>query len=162
MNSSGSNHNKSTATLVLHYFFKGDHARHEGVTRFNIYLLRALYTLMAVFVGKDAWTYLLTYEGVWNPLEAVSWCVWAAFSALAVVGIVHPVKMVPIILLEIFYKLLWLILVAHPLWSKGQLQGSSAEDITHAFLWVLLPIVAVPWSYVWKTFIRLPSSQPHN
>lgn len=158
MHLSSSSHNESTATVVRHYFFKSDPARHEGVKRINIYLLRALYTLMTVFVGKEAWTYLLTHEGGWNPLEAVSWCVWAAFSALAVLGVVHPVKMIPIVLLEILYKLLWLTLVAYPLWSKGQLQGSSAEDLTHAFLWAFLPVVAVPWGHVWKTFIRLAGS----
>lgn len=144
---------KSRVLTVTHYFFKGDAARYEGVPRVNIYLLRALYTLMAVFVGKDAWTFLLTYDGVWNPLEAVAWCVWAAFSVFAVLGIVRPVKMIPIILFEIFYKILWLIIVAYPLWSTDQLQGSSAEGVAHAFLWVLLPIVAVPWGYVWRTFI---------
>lgn len=147
---------KSRGVAVLHYFFKGDAARYEGVPRINLYLLRALYTLMAVFVGKDAWTYLLTYDGVWNPLEAVSWCVWAAFSALAILGILKPLKMIPVILLEIFYKIVWLILIAYPLWTTNQLQGSSAEDITYAFLWVLLPIVAVPWGHVWKTYIWPP------
>lgn len=148
MINSSSNPGKS----VFHYLFKSDPTRYEGVARINIYLLRVLYVLMAVFVGKDAWTYLLTYEGSWNPLEAVTWCVWAAFSAFAVLGIFRPVKIIPIILFEIFYKILWLIIVAYPLWSTGQLQGSSAEDITHAFLWVLLPIVAVPWGHVWKNF----------
>lgn len=142
---------------VLHFLFKGDRARHEGVARINILLLRALYLLMAVFVGKDSWSYLLTQDGAWNPIEAVSWCVWAAFSALAVLGIFHPLKMIPIVLLEIFYKTVWLIVVAYPLWSAGQLQGSPAEGLTHAFIWVLLPIVAVPWGYVWKTFINAPS-----
>ncbi len=148
---------RSNPKSVLHFLFRGDGARYEGVARINIYLLRTLYILMAVFVGKDSWSYLLSHEGAWNPMEAVSWSVWAAFSALAVLGILHPLKMIPIILLEIFYKIVWLVLVAYPLWSAGQLQGSSAEGITHAFLWVLLPIVAVPWGFVWKTYIKVPN-----
>lgn len=55
MNFSISSHNQSAATRIRHYFFKGDPARYEGVARINIYLLRALYGLMAAFVGKDAW-----------------------------------------------------------------------------------------------------------
>ena len=43
--------------------------------------------------------------------------------------------------------------MAYPLWSKGALAGSSAEDITSKFLWVILPIVAVPWSYVFVPYI---------
>ena len=64
--------------------------------------------------------------------------------------------MLPIILLEIFYKLLWLVLVAYPLWSKGTLAGSPAEGIASAFSWVILPIVAVPWGYVFVNYIYKP------
>jgi hypothetical protein len=82
--------------------------------------------------------------------------VWTAFATLAGIGIVRPVKMLPIVLLEIFYKVLWLILVAYPLWSKGTLAGSPAEEITSQFLWVLLPIVAVPWGYVFVNYFYQP------
>lgn len=61
--------------------------------------------------------------------------------------------MIPIVLLKIFYKLLWLGLVAYPLWSTRKLAGSPAEGITSEFLWVLLPIVAVPWGYAFTTYI---------
>ena len=67
--------------------------------------------------------------------------------------------MLPIVLLEIFYKVLWLILVAYPLWSKGTLAGSPAEEITSQFLWVLLPIVAVPWGYVFKNYFYSAKKQ---
>ena len=65
-------------------------------------------------------------------------------------------EMLPIVLLEIFYKVLWLILVAYPLWSKGTLAGSPAEGTTSAFLWVILPIVAVPWGYVFVNYFYKP------
>src|ERR687897_2883104 len=35
--------------------------------------------------------------------------------------------MPPLVLLEIAYKVMWLILVAYPLWSTNQLAGSLAE-----------------------------------
>jgi hypothetical protein len=65
-------------------------------------------------------------------------------------------KMLPIILLEIFYKVLWLLVVAYPLWSQGTLAGSTAEGITSAFLWVILPIVAMPWGYAFVSYIYNP------
>jgi len=64
--------------------------------------------------------------------------------------------MLPILLLEIFYKVLWLALVAYPLWSKNKLADSPAEGMTWAFLWVLLPIIAVPWEYVFENYIYKP------
>jgi hypothetical protein len=127
--------------------------RYEGVRRINIYLLRLLYVLMFFVLGKDTWTHILTHQGPWDPTDAVVWCLWTAFATLAGIGIMHPVRMIPIVLLEIFYKVLWLILVAYPLWVKGALWGSPTEAIALAFLWVPLPIVAVPWGYVFATYI---------
>ena len=126
---------------------------HDGVRRINIYLLRLLYILMFFVLGKDAWTQILTHQGAWEPKSAMVWCVWAAFATLAGLGIIRPLKMLPIILLEIFYKVLWLMVVAYPLWSAGTLAGSPAEGITSSFSWVILPLVAVPWSYVFVTYI---------
>ena len=130
--------------------------KYEGVRRINIYLLRLLYVLMFFVLGKETWTHILTHQGPWEPTNAVAWCVWTAFATLAGIGIIRPAKMLPIVLLEIFYKVLWLILVAYPLWSKGTLAGSSAEGITSSFLWVILPIVAVPWGYVLVNYFYKP------
>jgi len=130
--------------------------QYEGVRRINIYLLRLVFILMFFLLGRDTWTHVLTHQGVWEPVNAVAWCVWTAFATLAGLGIIHPLKMLPILLLEIFYKVLWLILVAYPLWSKGKLAGSPAEGITSAFLWVILPIIAVPWAYVFVNYIYKP------
>jgi hypothetical protein len=130
--------------------------RYDGVRPIHIYLLRLLFLLMFCVLGKDTWTHILTHRGAWDPKDAVVWCVWTAFATLAGLGIFRPLKLLPIVLLEIFYKVLWLLLVAYPLWSKGALAGSPAESITVSFLWVLLPIIATPWGYAFTTYIYKP------
>ncbi len=133
--------------------FKPDFKRYEGVRTINIYLLRALYTLIFVFVGKSSWSYIGANYGALESMEGVVWSVWAAFSILSFIGIIYPLKMLPIILLEILYKVIWLLIVAYPLWSVGQLEGSDAEGLFLPFVWVILPIVAVPWKYVVRKYI---------
>ena len=132
--------------------------RYEGVRRINIYLLRLLYILMFFVLGKSAWTHILTHQGSWEPKDAMVWCVWSAFATLAALGIIRPLKMLPIVLLEIFYKVLWLLIVAYPLWAQDKLADSPAESMTSAFLWVLLPIVAVPWGFVFVNYIYTPKT----
>jgi hypothetical protein len=61
--------------------------------------------------------------------------------------------MLPILLLEIFYKIIWLVVVAYPPWAHDRLTGPPAEGMTFAFAWFLLPIVAVPWPDVVRTFV---------
>ena len=126
----------------------------HGVSRLKIHLLRLLYLLMAVFLGIDAWSHIATFEGTWDPAGAAAWSIWAAYSLLAVLGLINPLKMLPLVLLEIVYKLIWLVIVALPLWSAGELAGSSAEEMTYNFLWVLLPIIATPWRYAFEAYVR--------
>ena len=133
-------------TFNLMAVFRRDE-RYEYVRRINIYLLRLVYVLMFFVLGRDTWTHILTHQGTWEPLDAMAWCIWTAFATLAALGIFRPLKMLPILLLE------WLMIVAFPLWSAGKLAGSNAESTTSAFLWVILPIVAVPWGYVFGNYI---------
>ena len=121
--------------------------RYEGVPPINIYLLRLVYALVFVFVGFDVWSSILSHEGTWNPVTAAAFCMWAAYSLMSLIGIFRPLKMLPLVLFEILYKLIWLTIVAYPLWSANELAGSPAEDMVYAFLWVILPVVAVPWKY---------------
>jgi hypothetical protein len=151
----GNEHRKDISMSFLKSVFQ--HAeRHDGVRWINVYLLRLLYALMFFVLGRETWTHILTHKGPWDPTDAVMWCLWTAFATLAGIGMIHPVKMIPMVLLEIFYKALWLILVAYPLWRTGTLWGSPAEGIASAFLWLPLPVVAVPWGYVFATYFYRP------
>lgn len=78
--------------------------QYEGVHRINIYLLRPVVILMLFVLDRDTWTHILTHQGLWKPTDAVAGCVWTNFATLAGLGIIPPLKRLPILLLEIFYK----------------------------------------------------------
>ena len=86
-------------------------------------------------------------------MEGIAYRLWASSFILSILGILYPLKILPIILLEILHKVIWLLAVAYILWSVGQLVGSDIESILLLFLWVILPIVAVPWRYTFKKYI---------
>ena len=133
--------------------FKPDSEHYEGVRPINIYLLRLLFLLVVVFVGSDSWSAILKHEGPWDHVKAAAMCMWAAYAVLSIFGLINPLRWLPIVLFEILYKIIWLIIVAHPLWSTNQLAGSPAEGMAHAFAWVILPILAMPWSYAFRTYV---------
>lgn len=126
--------------------------RHDGVPALNVFLLRAMFFLMATFLAVDVWRAILTHEGPWNPIEASAWCFWLGFSLLAIVGIFKPTKLLPIVLLEIVYKLIWLVLVAVPVWFLGEPSAQGFGTVAFAFALVLLPIVAMPWKHFVASF----------
>lgn len=84
---------------TIKHIFGPDYERYEGVYNINIYLLRLLFILMSLFLGKDAWTHILTSKGSSDSTVAVAWCVWAAYSVLSVIGIMQPLKMLPLVVL---------------------------------------------------------------
>ena len=53
----------------------------------------------------------------------------------------------------IFYKMLWLIVVAYPLWRAHALAGSPADPMAHAFMGAPVMILFVPWKYVFENYI---------
>jgi hypothetical protein len=133
--------------------FKPDYERYEGVRPINIYLLRLLFSLVVVFVASDSWSTILKHQGQWDHVKAAAVCMWVAYSTLSIFALINPLKWLPIVMFEIFYKIIWLVIVAYPLWSTNRLAGSPAEEMTYAFAWVVLPIVAMPWGYAFRTYV---------
>ncbi len=127
--------------------------KYQGVIRIKIYVLKLFFTLMFFMAGKDAWTTILQHEGVWQPEVAVAWCAIAAYTTLSGIGIFHTLRMLPIMLFMFFYKGLWLIIVAFPLWSSNQLAGSIYEEWTFTFMILIIPFLFTPWGYVFNYFI---------
>lgn len=139
--------------------FKRDHTNYEGVPRINVYVMRIFFLLMFVFVGFDSWNAIVNHHGPWKPISAVAICVWAAYSTLSLLGVFHTLKMLPIMLFMILYKTLWLIVVAYPLWITNQLAGSDAEAMAGVFIWVIIPMVGMPWGYVVRTYMWKPGTR---
>jgi len=132
-----------------------DYDRYDGVRPIIILGMRLGYLVVFLFLGSLSWRLILTHQGPWDSVVAAAVCMWAAHALLSLIGVFHPLKMLPLLLFEVFYKLLWLVIVALPLLWSGHLIGSANEEMTYAFLWVALPLVFVPWGYVFRKYFRL-------
>ena len=139
-------------------FFKIDQT--IGVSKFRIYLLRTFYLMIVILLGIDVWSEILTRKELWQPLPGVAYSFWGAFTILAVLGLLHPLKMIPLLLVQFSYKLIWLIIVAYPLWEINQLKGSSAEEMTIVMAsGIIIDLVVIPWPYILKNYILLKENK---
>jgi len=143
--------NMQTSSVSVLNIFKRDYEHYHGVPRINTYLLRLLFGLMFVFLTYDSWSHIFNHRGAWDNSNAAAWCMWGSYSVISIIGVIRPLKMLPIVLFEIIYKVAWLGIVAFPLWMKNELIGSPAEGMTRVFVWVIFPIVAMPWRYFFRT-----------
>ena len=132
----------------------------KGVSPFRFYLLRFFYVVIMVLLGSDVWTEIFTHEGSWEPLPGVAYSFWAAFTVLAILGVLHPLKMLPLLLMQFTYKLIWIIIVAFPLWSANQLAGSPAEGLAGInAVGIIIDLLVIPWHYVIKNYILSSASK---
>ena len=141
-------------TDALSKLFRADPGSPGGVSRFRLHLLRLVFVGTFLFVGTNAWKAILTHTGPWDPLHGVAFSFWAAYSALMILGLRHPLKLVPLLLLQFFYKLVWLVAVAYPLWSSGRLRGSSAGGLATIFVIAMaVDLAVIPWPYALRSYL---------
>jgi hypothetical protein len=118
-------------------------------------LLRVGYLVMGVGLAVIKWPLLFNHEP-WGLAEGTKDCLLIAMSVLALLGIRYPLRMLPILLFEVSWKLLWLGVVALPLWSDNQLQGATRTQ-TGTLLWVVIIIAVIPWRHVFTRFALAPA-----
>jgi hypothetical protein len=129
----------------------GTAARNElSLTR--LYLLRAGYLLMGVGLALVKWP-LLPGAASLPVWEGVTLCLLTAMGLLAFLGLRYPVKLLPLLLFESAWKLLWLALVALPKVITGTLDAATAAVAVNCSLVVVI-LAVIPWRYVWTQYVR--------
>jgi hypothetical protein len=120
------------------------------ISTFRLYLMRLLYLLNFVLLGLDEWPAMISHKGTWDPLHGVAFRFWAALSALSSLGLRYPLRMLPLLLLQLFYKAVWLLAVALPMWSAVR-----STDLAHAMaIGVVVDLVGIPWPYVLANYVK--------
>src|SRR4051794_30417198 len=89
--------------------------------------------------------------------------VLAALSLLALLGIRYPLKMLPLLLFELLWKVLWVAGWGLPLWSSGQLAqrlGPDAQsNLVNCLVGIVLVPLVLPWGYLLKQYVRAPGDR---
>jgi hypothetical protein len=74
--------------------------------------------------------------------------VFLAFGLLAVLGLRAPLKFVPVLLLQLTYKVAWLIGVVCPLIVTGKFSASHIPSVVLFVLIVIGDLIAIPFRHV--------------
>ena len=121
----------------------------KEVSTLRLYLMRALYLLNFV-LGIFVWPSIIKHEGLSDPLQAVAVSFWAALFTLSGLGVRYPLKMLPLLFMQLFYKSVWLIAVALPLWLAGRSTGLTGGMV----IGVVLDLIVIPWPYVLANYVK--------
>jgi hypothetical protein len=118
----------------------------------RLHLMRAGYLLMGVGLAIVKWPEILHHDNPWPLFEGVVTCILTAMSLLAFLGLRYPIKLLPVLLFESAWKLLWLSVVALPAVINGHLDGATREVAVTCSL-VLVILAVTPWRYVWRQYV---------
>jgi hypothetical protein len=121
------------------------------LSAFRVNLMRSGYLLMAVGLVLVKWPLLLQVAS--QPLiEGAELCILTAVSLLAFLGLRYPIAMLPILVFEVLWKVLWFALVASPLLLANAVDASF-ETFLFSMAFVVPIILVTPWDFVWKRYV---------
>jgi hypothetical protein len=122
----------------------------------RLHVLRAGYLILGGGLVVYKWPQLFHHAQPWPLMTSVVTCMLVAMSVLALAGLRYPVRMLPIMLFEVGWKLLWLGVVALPQWLHHTMDQAT-RDLTTEVLWVVVILAAVPWRYAYTQYLTRPS-----
>ena len=124
---------------------------------FRLNLMRGGYLLMAIGLLIVKWP-LLPQAASLPAIDGAVVCILTAVSLLAFLGVRYPIGMLPILMFEVLWKVLWLALVAVPHLLANDLDGAT-ESLLYSMLFVVPVIAVTPWDFVWKRFVSTPGER---
>ena len=77
---------------------------------------------------------------------------------MILLGLRYPLAMLPLLMFELAWKMIWLVAYGLPQWSSGQRPPTFAEDSFNIGLGVILLLV-IPWGYVWRHYVQRPGDR---
>lgn len=124
-----------------------------GVSLPRLYFLRSGYLLMAVGLAVTKWPLVVQHDGPWPLMEGVVTCMLVALSLLSFLGLRYPLQMLPILLFELAWKVIWVTVVALPLWAGNGLDPATLQ-VFYSCLVVVLVLAVIPWRYVVARYVK--------
>jgi hypothetical protein len=121
----------------------------------RLYLLRFGYLVVAVGLALTKWPLIINHDRPWPLFEGVETCMLVALSLLAFLGLRYPLQMLPILLFELAWKLIWVAVVVLPLWVANQIDPATLK-VFYSGLVVLIVLAVIPWRYVVAHYVRKP------
>jgi hypothetical protein len=133
-----------------------DRAR-DAVPLWRLYVLRACYAILAVGQGSIQLPAFL-HHAHWTLASGATHSFLLALALLSIVGVRYPLGMLPLLVYELLWKMIWLCGIALPLWVANQVDADTRESFFEiAPVVILLPLL--PWGYIFSNYLKKPGDR---
>lgn len=88
-----------------------------------------------------------------SNMASIGKSVILAIVFLCFVGFFHPLKIIPLLLFSVAWKLSWLIGFVIPAYLAGDLDELSKNILIPVSIGLIFTAAVIPWKYVTKTYL---------
>jgi len=128
------------------------HFSESEMPLWRLYTLRVCYLILAGGLGLYIWPSVVEHTPEFAAAQRIRFSLLAGLGAAALLGLRYPVKMIPLLLFELIWKIIYLAAFALPLWRTPEITETVQADIT-AVLMVVVFVPLIPWGYVWRRYV---------
>lgn len=123
-----------------------------SVLRLN--LLRGMYLLIAVGLGFTIWPEILFPSSSQADENTVVSALLGALAMMCLLGFRYPLKMLPLLIFEFLWKLIWVMAFAYRMWRDTGLDSYAADTLFACLVGLVLVPIILPWGYVFGLYIK--------
>ena len=124
----------------------------EELPLWRLDLMRVGYLVVGLGLAVVKWPVVIGYDKSTPLFGGVVAVLLTAMSLLAFMGLRYPVRLLPILLFESLWKLIWLGVVALPAVAAGYVDQAMSEVIVNCSTVVII-LAVIPWRYVWQRYV---------
>jgi len=122
------------------------HMNHVG--KFRLTALRVFYFFTAVsFVILASFDFLIG-DTLSEGLQGILRAVFYAVALLSAVGVLHPLKMLPLLMFSVAWKSVWLLAFVIPMYAGGGLDTPTENSLLPALSGLVVTLSVIPWKYI--------------
>ncbi len=125
----------------------------QEVSLVRLYVMRALYLLIAVAEGVQIWPLVFSHRPWPDLMHGVAIALLAGLTLLCWLGVRYPLKMAPLMLFEWVWKTIWFLAFGLPAWRAGPVSQAMSENLFAIGLGVVLVPLVLPWPYLWRNYV---------
>lgn len=126
----------------------------DEVSTFRLNILRAYYALMAFGTAALFWPSLVQHSAQWGIDNGAQYALLAALTPFSLLGLLRPLKMLPIILYEFTWKAMWFVFVAAPLYTSGRMTELVWSNAIACSIAIVLTPIVMPWRFFWQRYVK--------
>lgn len=128
------------------------------ISTFRLTLLRAMYLLLVVGLGLTMWPTIIAPTSVSANAGSVVRSLLGALCLLSVLGLRYPLRMLPLLIFELLWKIIWIVAFALPMWMGPGLDAYAAETLFACAIGIVLVPLVLPWGYIARAYLRAPAT----